>query len=188
MTSHDVASQVFRRTSALATAASVILLSGVVYWRASQVNDEVIYPMFPQGRQKCNYPLRRARLLYCCSLCRLFTGQWKIAWRGSDLLMHSAVDVSSFSLCFHLSPLHLAVNLSRSPHSHLSSHNSCRPLLFPLLAHYVCRWERKKTPVLQKSVLGIIQKSIIQRYFHKSFTPSHYVILVMVSFGNPSSS
>lgn len=33
-------------------------LSGVVYWRASQVNDEVIYPMFPQGNEKHNYPLR----------------------------------------------------------------------------------------------------------------------------------
>lgn len=33
-------------------------LLGVVYWRASQVNDEVIYPMFPWGNKKHNYPLR----------------------------------------------------------------------------------------------------------------------------------
>lgn len=33
-------------------------LSGFVYWRVSQVNDEVIYPMFPWGNKKRNYPLR----------------------------------------------------------------------------------------------------------------------------------
>lgn len=33
-------------------------LSGFVYWRVSQVNDEVIYPMFPWGNTKRNYPLR----------------------------------------------------------------------------------------------------------------------------------
>lgn len=66
VTSHDVISQGCRRTSALPTTTSVILLSGVVYWRASQVNDEVIYPMFPQGSLKCNYPLR------LCSPCLLF--------------------------------------------------------------------------------------------------------------------
>lgn len=108
-TSHDVTTEGFRRTSVLATTASVILLKqkkkqlplwaclpsgclhlyilllfkdilpafawvsvcvsvcvgahffylyGVVYCWASQVNDEVIYPMFPQGSQKHNYRLR----------------------------------------------------------------------------------------------------------------------------------
>lgn len=105
MISDDVTSQGIVRTSALSTAASLILLnsgrygrqcgdsilfifyvldrirvsffvcvcvccsylSGVVYWRASQVNDEVIYPMFPRGNKKCNYPLRRRSLPLCCS-------------------------------------------------------------------------------------------------------------------------
>lgn len=54
-----------------------------------------------------------------------------------------------FSLRSHLSPLRLAVNRSHKPPSsssppspttsHLSSHESCRPLL----AHYVRRWGKE---------------------------------------------
>lgn len=74
MTSHDVTTQGFRRTSVLSTAASVILLFGVVYWRASQVNDEVIYPMFPQGSKKRNYPL------HPCSPSLLFLSLPALYW------------------------------------------------------------------------------------------------------------
>lgn len=134
-TSHDVTTEGFRRTSVLATTASVILLKqkkkqlplwaclpsgclhlyilllfkdilpafawvsvcvsvcvgahfsylcGVVYCWASQVNDEVIYPMFPRGSQKHNYRLRLCSpplLFFSLSLCRHFTGEGEIAWR-----------------------------------------------------------------------------------------------------------
>lgn len=67
-----------------------------------------------------------------------------------------------FSLCSHLSPLHLAVNLSRSPHSHLSSHHSWLPLL---LTHYVHRWEEKNASSAKVCSWRLREKKS-QPYFH----------------------
>lgn len=84
-----------------------------------------------------------------------------------------------FSLCSHLSPFHLAVNLSHNPHSHLSSHNSWLRLLSSSLITYVA--EKRKCRFCKSLFLEIkwgkksalfsqVSHTMSLRYFSHAFS------------------
>lgn len=109
MISHDVISQGFRRTSALSTAVSFILLNNTKHGLWCRVFTQkmcayvcvFVVPTYLElftGEHHrwmmrsyipCSHRATRNTIilfawalpLYCSSLCWLFTGQWKVAWR-----------------------------------------------------------------------------------------------------------
>lgn len=97
---------------------------------------------------------------------------------GSDLLMQSALDVSSFlfpPIC--LLSTWLSASLA-APTPIFPPTTPDSPLFLFLTCYTCCR--EKKTPALQKSVLGDEEKKRKRRkeislIFTQSFTPSHYV-------------